>query len=193
MPSDQMMTPVEIITQHCRYTGLLSTRGQRVSDILTAANTDILEMHETLTGIVGARSTDVRWRQIYLKKKQILLVIPKGEYEAPAHRCDRYVEKPRYGAMVILPGTVLSGILHLPPRTTPLMLLDKNASLPSFMGITGVTVHNSIHGLGAAQFDVVILRRLSIESVQLTAQPLPKKEVPLGAGEGKTLSPAVSR
>jgi hypothetical protein len=193
MPSDQMMTPVEIITQHCRYTGLLSTRGQRVSDILGDVNSEILEMHETLTGIVGARSTDVRWRQVYLKKKQILLVIPKGEYEAPARRCDRYVEKPRYGAMVILPGTVLSGILHLPPRTTPLMLLDKGASLPSFMGMTEVTVHNSVHGLGASHFDVVILRRLSIESVQLTAQPLPKKEVPLGTGEGKTLSPAISR
>jgi len=193
MPSDRMMTPVEIITRHCRYTGLLSTRGQRVSDILSAANTDILEMHETLTGIVGTSSTDVRWRQIYLKKKQILLVIPKGEYEAPARRSDRYVEKPRYGAMVILPGTVLSGILHLPPRTTPLMLLDESVSLPGFMGMTDVTVHNSVHGLGASQFEVVILRRLSIESVQLTAQPLPKKEAPLGTGEAETLSPARSR
>jgi hypothetical protein len=192
MSGNQMMTPVEVITRHCRYTGSLCTRGQRVSDILGDANTDVLEMHETLTGIVGAHSADVRWRRLFLKKKQILLVIPKGEYEAPAHRCTRYVDKPRYGAMLILPGTVLSGILHLPPRTTALTLLDEHASLPSFMGITDVTVHNSIHSPGTAQFDVVIFRRLSIEAVQLTAQPLPKRETAEEPREGETPSLAIA-
>ena len=176
MPGDQTITPVELITQHCRYTGSLATRGQRVSDVLGDSNTEILEMRETLTGVVGACSSDVRWKQIYLKKDRILMVIPKGSYEAPARRCDRYVDKPRYGAMVILPGNVLSGILHLPPRSTPLMLLDNNTSLTGYMGMTDVTVHNSVHGLGGSRFDVVILRRFAIESVQLTAQPLPKPE-----------------
>ncbi len=176
MPGDQTITPVELITQHCRYTGSLATRGQRVSDVLSDSNTEILEMWETLTGVVGACSTDVRWKQIYLKKDRILMVIPKGSYEAPARRCDRYVDKPRYGAMVILPGNVLSGILHLPQRATPLMLLDDNTALPGYMGMTDVTVHNSVHGLGGSRFDVVILRRSAIESVQLTAQPLPKQD-----------------
>ena len=180
MAGDQIVTPVEVITQHCQYTGSLATRGRRVSDILSDSNTEILEMRETLTGVVGARSTDVRWKQIFLKKERILMVIPKGSYEAPSRRCDRYVEKPRYGAMVILPGNVLSGILYLPARATPLMLLDENAPLPAFMGMTDVTVHNSIHGVGDSQFDVVILRRLSIESLQLTAQPLPKREAKAG-------------
>jgi hypothetical protein len=183
MAGDQMITPVEVITRHCRYTGLLATRGQRVSDVLSDSNTNILEMRETLTSIVGAQTTGVRWKQIYLKKGGILMVIPQGAYEAPSRRCDRYVEKPRFGAMVILPGTVLSGILHLPPRTTPLMLLKDDVTLPSFMGMTDVTVHTSIHGLDASHFDVVILRRLSIESVQLTAQPLPKQEAAVAAAE----------
>ena len=188
MAGDQIVTPVEVITQHCQYTGSLATRGRRVSDILSDSNTEILEMRETLTGVVGARSTDVRWKQIFLKKERILMVIPKGSYEAPSRRCDRYVEKPRYGAMVILPGNVLSGILYLPARATPLMLLGENAPLPAFMGMTDVTVHNSIHGVGDSQFDAVILRRLSIESLQLTAQPLPKREAKAGRADRGVLS-----
>jgi hypothetical protein len=193
MSGNQMMTPVEVITRHCRYTGSLSTRGQRVSDILGDANTDVLEMHETLTGIVGAHTADARWRRLYLRKEQILLVIPKGEYEAPTHRCARYVDKPRYGAMLILPGTVMSGILHLPPRTAALTLLDEHAPLPNFMGITDVTVHNSIHGLGSSQFDVVIFRRLSIEALQLTAQPIPKRDGAGGTREVDAPSLAITR
>jgi hypothetical protein len=183
MPDDQEITPVEVITRHCRYTGSLATRGERVSDILSDANTDVLEMHETLTSVVGAGATDVRWKQIFLKKREILMVVPKGSYEAPVHRTYRYVEKPRYGAMVILPGTVMSGILHLPDRTNPLMLLNEHSSLPNFVGMTDVTMHNSVHGLGGARFEVVILQRLSIESLQLTAQPLPKQEAVGGTAE----------
>ncbi len=187
MPADQMITPVEVITQHCRYTGSLTTRGQRVSDVLSDPNTDSVEMREAVTSVVGAQSTDVRWRQVVLKKDRILAVIPKGKYEAPAQRYNRYVEKPRYGAMVILPGTILSGIMYLPARASPLLVLNEESSLPSFMGMTDVTVHSSIHGLGGSHFDAVIVRRLSLESVQLTAQPLPKQEALAGAGESGTL------
>ena len=190
MPGDQEITPVEVITRHCRYTGSLATRGHRVSDVLGDSNTQILEMRETLTRVVGTGSTDVRWKQVYLKKDRILMVIPKGSYEAPSRRCNKYVDKPRYGAMVIIPGNVLSGILHLPPRATPLMLLDEDSTLPRFMGMTDVTMHNSIHGVGGSHFDVVILRRLSIESVQLTSQPLPKQEVQSGTAEQEALSPS---
>lgn len=176
MPGDQRVTPVEVVTQHCRYTGAVATHGYRVSDVLCDLSTDLLEMRGTLTTLVGGRSTEVRWKQVLVKKNRILLVIPKGSYEAPARRRDRYVEKHRYGAMIVLPGHVVSGIVHLPPRTTSRALLDERASLPSFMGITDVTVHNSLQGLAGSHWDVVIVRRLSIESVQLTAQPLPKRE-----------------
>jgi hypothetical protein len=188
MAVDQIVTPVEVITEHCRYAGLLPTRGQRVSDILSEPNTGIVELRETLTSIVGARCTEVRWRHIYLTKERILMVIPKGGYEAPVHRRTRYVEKPCYGAMVVLPGTILSGILHLAPRATPLMLLKGGVSLPGFIGMTDVTVHNSVHGLDASQFEVVILRRLAIESVQLTAQPLPRPEATSEAADQAVLA-----
>lgn len=189
MPGDQEITPVEVITRDCRYTGSLATGGHRVSDVLGDSTTQILEMRETLTRVVGSRSSDVRWRQVYVKKDRILMVIPKGSYEAPSRRYNRYVDKPRYGAMVIIPGNVLSGILHLPPRASPLMLLGEASMLPSFMGMTDVTVHNSIHGVGGSHFEVVILRRLSIESVQLTGQPLPRQEVRGETAERGSLAP----
>ena len=188
MPGDQEFTPVEVITQHCRYTGSLATRGERVSDILSDSSTDVIEIHETLTNVVGAGATDVRWKQLFLKKEQILMVVPKGSYEAPLRRSYLYVEKPRYGAMVILPGTVLSGILHLPDRANPLMLLNEHSSLAGFVGMTGVTVHNSVHDLGEGGFEVVILRRLAIESLQLTARPIPRQEAVDGTAEQGDLS-----
>lgn len=190
MPGDQEITAVEVITRNCRYTGLVPTQGYRVSDILSDPSTDMLEMRETLTSVVAGRPTEVRWKQLVLKKDRILLVIPRGGYEAPTRRRNRYVEKHRYGAMIVLPGHVLSGIVHLPPRTTPLMLLDEESSLPTFMGVTGVTVHSSIRGLGASRLEVAIVRRSSIESVQLTAQPLPKRERTTEAAETETLSPS---
>ena len=188
MPNGQEITPVEVITQDCRYAGSLATRGQRVSDVLSDSTTEVLEMRETLTSVVGACSTDVRWKQVFLKKDRILMVVPKGNYEAPSRRRDRYVAKPRYGAMVILPGNVLSGILYLPPRSNPLMLLGKESPLPKFMGMTDVTIHNSVHGFETSHFDVVIVRRFAIESVQLTAQPLPKQEANGGTAEREVVS-----
>lgn len=177
MGNEQVTTPVDVITRDCRYTGSVATRGFRLSDILSDQRTDILEMHETLTSVAGTRSTDVRWKEVFLKKNSILLVIPKGKYEAPIRRRNNYVERHRYGAMIVLPGHILSGIVHLPARTNSWMVLDEDAALPSFIGVTDVTVHKSIYDFIPAHCDVVILRRHSIESAQLTARPLPKQAV----------------
>lgn len=174
MSSTQGTAPVEVITEYVRYTGSVANRGYRVSDILNESNTNVLEMLDAVTSVGGAPASDVRWKQIFLKKNRILLVIPKGSYEAPIRRSNNYVEKHHYGAMIILPGFVLSGIVHLPSKGSPLMLMDENSALPSFIGVTDVTVHASSHGFGPSRCDAVILRRQFIESMQLTAQPLPK-------------------
>jgi hypothetical protein len=176
MTRDQQLTPVQVITRQCRYAGLLETCGSRVSDILNDTNTDIVELRETSTVLVGGPSTDVRCGHLYLRKSEILTVIPKGKYEASEQRRNRYVEKPRYGAMVVLPGLVLSGIMHLSSRATPLAILNENSPLSRFMALTGATVYASSHDLGAAYFEVVIMRRLAIESLQLTGEPLPGQE-----------------
>lgn len=174
MTGKQGTTPIEAITEYARYTGSVANRGYRVSDILNDANTNVLEMQDVVTRVAAAQAADVRWKQIFLKKDHLLLVIPKGSYEAPVRRSNNYVEKHHYGAMIILPGFALSGIVHLPSQGSPLLLLDEENSLPGFIGLTDVTVHASSHGFGPSHCRTVILRRQFIESMQLTAQPLPK-------------------
>jgi hypothetical protein len=187
MPGDQMITPIEVITRHCRYSGLLETRGRRVSDVLSDAGTDLVELRDTVIGVAGVASADVHCEHIVLRKSEILMVIPKGKYEAPIRRHAMYVEKPRYGVMVVLPGHVLSGIMHLSARANPLVLLDEDNSLPRFVALTDATVHASSHDLGESHFDVLILRRASIESVQLMARPLPKPQYPGRTAEREVL------
>jgi hypothetical protein len=181
--SEQDGTPVDVITQHHRYAGLVVNRGYRLSDILGDGNREVVEIRETRASTGGTRSADVRCRQVFLKKENILLVVPKGKYEAPIRRRNNFVGKDRYAAVIVLPGHVLSGIVHLPPRAIPSMLLDESSPLPGFIGVTNVTVHSSISDFAPPHCDVVIVRRGSIEAVQLTAQPLPKPEGTGGEGD----------
>lgn len=185
MPDEQAITPVDVITRHCRYTGSVATRGFRLSDLLSDSRTSILEMRAALSTLAGDRSRDVRWKEVSVKKDRILLVIPKGSYEAPVRRRNYYQKKHHYGAMIVLPGCVLSGIVQVPSRATALTLLDETGPLPSFIGVTDVTVHGSVHDLLPSRCDVVILRRQAIESIQLTDQPLSRQEQVAGEQENE--------
>ncbi len=181
MRNEQMMAPVEVITPYYRYAGSMLNRGYRIADVLGDSNTDLVEIHNALITPAGPGSTTVRCEQISMEKKDILLAVPKGSHEAPRRRHDNYIAKDRYGAMLMLPGYVLSGIMHLPSRATAMMLLEEDSSLGGFIGVTDVTVHNSVHGFLPKRCDVVILRREAIESVQLTLQPLAKAGETIGA------------
>lgn len=176
MQTEQAATPVDVITQHHHYSGLVVTRGVRVADILSDSRTDVLEMHDTVLRAEGVRPMELRCGEVLLKKNDFLLVIPKGTHEAPVRRRNNYQKKDRYGALITMPGLVLSGVIYLPPRATPWFLLDKNTGLTRFFGMTGVTVLNSIHRFTPSQSDTVILHRDWIQAVQLTERPLPQKE-----------------
>jgi hypothetical protein len=184
MPGEQAATPVDVITHHHHYSGLVRTEGVRLADILSDCRLEVLEMHETVLRTEGVRSAELRCGQILLKKKELLLAIPKGSYEAPVRRHNNYQKKERYGAVITMPGLLLSGVVHLPPRATPWMLLDDQAGLPRFFGVTNVTVHGSIHRFTPSQCDTVILHRELIEGVQLTERPLPEQRGPSIAAEG---------
>ncbi len=181
MSSLQETTPVDVITRHHRYSGLVINQGYRVADVLSDSRTDILEMRDTVVTVGGARPSEMSFRRILLRKDQVLMAILKGEHEAPLRRRNKYVEKERFGAIVVLPGYVLSGILHLPPQAVPSMLLIENTTLPSFIGMTSVTVHGSVFDFVPSQCDVAIIRRPYIESIDLAAKPLPKQSTSLGA------------
>ncbi|MBN2473461.1 MAG: hypothetical protein JXB62_02545 [Pirellulales bacterium] len=187
MQGEQTTTSVDVITGQCWYTGEVTTRGFRVADVLNDATVDTLTMRDTVTGLIGNGSASVRWNLLYLRKSGIFMVIPKGTHEAPIRRANNYVAKDRFGAMIALPGHLLSGIVHLPSRSTPLTLLEEGSTLSPFLALTEVTVHSSTHNLAASRLGVVLVQRRAIESVQLTAQRLPKREAAAAPAEEQPL------
>lgn len=166
---------VDAITHYHRYSGRMVTRGFRIADVLNDSNSDLIEMHGVSTTAKAAVAREVRYDQVFLNKRHLLLVVPTGDYEAPMARRNKYVEKERYGAMIAVPGYTFTGILHLPIRSDAVTILGENTSLPAFLGLTGASVHVSLHEFLRPQCDVLILRRHAIESIQMTLMPLGKQ------------------
>ena len=176
MGSEHATISVDLITRDCWYSGSLANRGFRLADVLNERTSDTLTMHDTVSGVVGTSSANVHWKEVLLRKNGILMAIPKGSYEAPLRRQNNFVERNRYGAMIVLPGHVISGIVYLPPRGSAMMLLDENSTMSGFIAVTDVTVHSSIHSFPAPRLGVAIVQRKFIESLQLTPQSLPRHE-----------------
>ena len=175
LPHQETM-PVEVITREHRYRGLAVNRGRRLADVLSSANSDFLEMREALVSTIGCQHAEIRCGQILLKKEDILLAIPKGKHEAPGHRRNKYVEKDCFGAIIFLRGYTLSGLLHLGSQAAADTILGENSSVPVFIGVTNVTVHGAAEELDLCGGNTVIVRRRSIEAVQLTARPVSKPQ-----------------
>jgi len=191
MATELTNATVDIVTRDCRHAGSVPSHGYRLSDVLNNPGTDVLEMHDVLTTTQGSLSKEIRWKELCLRKDRILLVIPKGKYEAPARRCNLYMKKNRYGAMIAIPGCILSGIVHLPRRATAMSLLGDSSPLPPFIGITDVTVQSASNDLLSTHYNVAIVRRRAIEAVQLTHRPLADQETSVNLEETSLSEPCL--
>lgn len=176
LPADQPSTAADVITLDHRYAGLIMTGGRRLADVLSAPDFDVIEMRDALVESPGPRAPDIRCQHLLVAKKDILMVIPQGSHEAPIRRHNNYQSKESYGVVVVLPGYILTAVAHLPRRANPWMLIDDSAGLPSFFGLTDVTVHTSPYGLVPPHCDTVIVHRRRIESVELSDRPLPRPQ-----------------
>ncbi len=78
-------------------------------------------------------------------------------------------------------GYVISGFVHLPSRATPWMLLDEEANVADFFGMTGVTVHSAPHDWAPKQCGVAVVCRGAIEALHMTSAPVPKQQSPATA------------
>ena len=174
LQSEQKTTTVDAITLHHHYSGSMVTAGVRLSDVLSDGNLEVVEMRDVTIRSGGARSSELRCEELFLRKIDLLMVIPTGRHEAPTRRRNNYQKKDRFGAVIVMPGLIVSGIIHLPSRATVRMLFD-DSGLSRFVGLTEVTVHSSTFGLTPSQCPTAIIRRWNIESVQLTARPLPER------------------
>jgi hypothetical protein len=173
MQHDPSLTNAEIYTQHHRYSGMVTTRGYRLADLLNDASTEALEIHDAhVSEPLNVRSEPVHCPHLLLKKDAILLAYPCGGHEAPQRRLYSFVEKQQYLARIVMPGHVLLGTVHLPSRATPWMIMSERGTEPSFMPMTDVTVHFAATDVEPLRTRVVLFRRRLIESIFLSDKQL---------------------
>jgi len=182
MPIDPPSAIVDVVTANHLYRGQVTTGGRRLADVLSDSSRATVEMHDVVVRSPGEQSEDRHGHHLILSKKDILLVVPQGRYEAPIRRHNNYQLKQPYPVMVVLPGYVVIAVAHLPPRANPWMLIDDSAGLPAFFGLTEVTVQSSPHGFVPSQCETVIVHRRRIEAVELCQEPAGKPPLELAAG-----------
>ncbi len=163
------------------YRGYVLNEDRRLAEVLSDSNKTILELHDATVAGAGVRPVEVRCGSINLLKKDFLLVIPEGRHEAPVRRCNNFQQKVQYGAVLTMAGYVLSGMVHLPTRATPWMLLDEDANVADFFGMTGITIHSAPHDWAPKHCDVAVVRRGAIEALHMTSAPVPKQQGPAPA------------
>jgi len=170
MDTHHAATQIDLLTRNHRYVGLVNTRGIRLADILNDGNSSILEMEDIVVTAKGVRPADLRTPHLLLRKQEVLAVFLAGEHEAPVRRSNNRVERRRFGALVMLPNLMLSGLIHLPSRVGAESLITANSLLPSFLALTSVAIHSSHFDLVDSAYQVAIVRREWIEAVELSGE-----------------------
>lgn len=162
----------DIYTQYHRYSGQVTTRGNRLADLLNDPTTDVLELRNVRVSQPTNQVADaIECAQLQLKKDAILLAIPTGSYEAPGKRLYSYVEKQHFLAHMMLPGYNLVGTLHLPSRVNHWAFLCEGSTTPSFIAMTDVTIRVAANNVEPIHTKVVIFRRQYIESLFISQRP----------------------
>jgi hypothetical protein len=172
MANDLAAIPVDIYTQHFHYHGLLATRGFRLADVLTEPTSAVVEIQNATVRPWRSSGTGVRCREVLLQKNKILLALPQATHEAPLKRLNYRKEKLHYGAVVVLPGCQLMGIIQLPERASAMTVISDRANLPSFLALTDVVITLSGPGTLPEQAPVALFRRQDVEAIHLSAEPV---------------------
>jgi hypothetical protein len=162
----------DIYTQYHHYSGQVTTRGNRLADLLNDPTTDVLELRNVRVSQPSNQVADaIECAQLQLKKDAILLAIPTGSYEAPGKRLYSYVEKQHFLSHMMLPGYNLVGTLHLPSRVNHWAFLCEGSTTPSFIAMTDVTIRVAADNVEPIHTKVVIFRRQYIESLFISQRP----------------------
>lgn len=181
----------DIFTQYHRYSGQVTTRGNRLADFLNDPTTEVVELSNVQTSqLTNLHAAAIECAQLQLKKNAILLAIPTGTYEAPVKRLFSYVEKQHFVAHVMLPSYSLEGTVHLPARANHWALLCEGGTTPSFIPITDVTVRIATPNLEPIRTKVVIFHRQFIESLFISERPGGQHSIQDLTAELRALDPA---
>ena len=176
---------VEVFSNSCRYSGQVVNRGIRLADVLSDPTSDLLEIQDVIVHPHGYPSAGVRCPQVLVKKSEVLVVIPQGNFPPPERRNCFHGTKNLYGVFLVLPGYLLIGVVQLPERSGPLTLLSEQSTLPSFVTVGNVMLHTSVPGCEPQNHELAIIRRDSIEGIHLTSELSDNLEqAPRGAAAG---------
>lgn len=183
VPADRPVASSLVVTRDHQYRGEIVIRGRRLADVLSDPHWDMVEMCNARLRVADAEQPEVSCGQLLVAKTEILMVVPQGPHEAPIRRHNNYQPRRFYPVTVVLPGYVLTAVAHLPERASPRTLVDDSAGLPTFLGLTEVTLHGTASLLVGPKCDTVIVNRRRIEAAELSQRPVPKPEPeqPLGA------------
>jgi hypothetical protein len=164
----KQLIPVDFITRYHRYVGVMETNGWRLSDRLIDPLHDFVEIHDVRVSGLQRRTAEERSAKVILKKQEIVLVIPQGPYEAPAVRITHFIKKEQWHAVIAVCKYLLYGTIHLPLRTQPIALLQETSPLRKFLAVTDVDVHSDLLGVEPVHFEVVLVNRPAIDSLEVT-------------------------
>jgi hypothetical protein len=170
MATDLNSICVEVFSNSCHYQGQVVNRGIRLVDVLSDPTSDLLEIHDVVVHPHGYPSAGVRCPQVLVKKSELLVVIPHGNFPPPERRTNVCGTKTKYGVCLVLPGYLLMGVVQLQERSGPLTLLSEQSTLPSFVALGSVILHTSVPGCEPRNHELAIIRRDSIESIHLTPE-----------------------
>ena len=185
--SDSQTILVDCITLHHHYRGWLRLNGMRLSDQLSDKRTDSIELRDVQITAAGHKAPSLECSQLTLLKERILIAMPRDSQERPSsQRLNKFQKKDRRGAIVVLPGHLLSGVMQLPKMAYSWSLLKEGGTLQPFIGLTNVTVHNAVFRLTPQSCSVAIVQRDAVEAIELTSAPLQAASSPevLAQAEG---------
>lgn len=187
MAVDRNTISVEVFSSTCCYQGQVLNRGIRLADMLGDPTSDLLELQDVIVHPHGYPSAGVRCPQVLVKKSEVLVVVPQGNFPPPERRSEVRGTKNQFGVLLVLPGYLVMGVVQLPERSGPLTLLSAQSTLPSFVAVGSVILHASVPGCEPQDHEWAIIRRNSIEAIhlspELTEDDLnPSRDGPVAAG-----------
>lgn len=164
---------VDCITLHHHYRGWLRTNGTRLSDELSNTQNDSVVLRDVQITAAGHEVPTLECEEINLQKQRILVAMSQDSHERPpSQRLTKFQKKGRHGVVIALPGHLLSGVMQLPKVSVSWSVLKESGTVPRFVGLTDVTVHNAVFRLTPQFCPVAIVQRDAVEAIQLTVTPL---------------------
>ena len=147
-----------LATHEHLLTAKVSTRGQRLLDVLADPNTDFLPVHDVRVFRRRGDACIETLPKAVIRKANIAFALPSGtKHEAPEKRSRSYVAKKKYAAFLVVLGYEVRGEIHLKSIDDPKVLLCQE--FRSFFPVAHGNVSFAGTRCGDRESQVVLVNR----------------------------------